>query len=141
MHLAITSLLKDKLPPFKWVLLFYNFYNFYNFTSVIEIKFIVSLCFLHIYVCVISSSHKSESEVEVEDEETKEDDGELEDILSQEINLEKSMKKSHQKTFKIEEEEVEVAANLGGVTNWESSASTARNLGTVKVSVGRSKQI
>ena len=44
MGIAITSLPRDKLPPFKQALLFYNF------TSVMEIEFIASLCFFHIYV-------------------------------------------------------------------------------------------
>ena len=57
MCIAVTSLLKDKLPPFKRVLLFCSF------TLVIESDFIVSLCFFHIYVCIISSSHKYESVV------------------------------------------------------------------------------
>lgn len=61
MHIAVTSLLRDKQPPLKWVLLFFNFYSFCNFTLVIERKLIVSLCFFHISVCIISSSHKSGS--------------------------------------------------------------------------------
>ena len=56
MHVAITSLLRDKLPPFKWVMLLCNLYSFCNFTSVIESKIIVSLCFIHIFMCIISSS-------------------------------------------------------------------------------------
>ena len=48
MRSADTSLLRDKLPPFKRVLLFFIFYSFCNFTSVIESEFIASLCFFHI---------------------------------------------------------------------------------------------
>lgn len=61
MRVAITSLLRDKLPPFKRVLLFCNLYSFCNFTSIIESKLIVYLCFFHISVCIILSSHKSGS--------------------------------------------------------------------------------
>ena len=58
MCVVVTSLLREKLQPFKRVLLFYNLYSFSNFTSVIESNLIVSLCFFHIYVYIISSSHK-----------------------------------------------------------------------------------
>ena len=58
MHVGVTSILIDKLPPFKRVLLFCNLYSFYNFTSLIEIKLMVSLYFFHISMCIISSSHK-----------------------------------------------------------------------------------
>ena len=61
MRVAITSLLRDKLPPFKQVMLFCNRYSFCNFTPVTESKLIVSLCFFHISMCIILSSHKSES--------------------------------------------------------------------------------
>jgi hypothetical protein len=63
MCVAITSLPRDKLPPFKRVLLFCNLYSFCNFTSVIESKFIVYMCFFHISMCIISSSHKSGSSI------------------------------------------------------------------------------
>ena len=62
-RVAITSLLRDKLPAFKRVLLFYNLYSFCNFNYVIESKFIVSLYFFHISMCIISSSQKSGSVV------------------------------------------------------------------------------
>ena len=61
MHVVVTSLLRDKLPPFKRVMLFYNLYSFCNLTSVIESKIIVYLCFFHISMCIISSSQKYES--------------------------------------------------------------------------------
>ena len=63
MRVVVTSPLRDKLPPIKGVLLFYNLYSFCNFTLVIESKLIVSLCCFHIFVCIISFSHKSESVV------------------------------------------------------------------------------
>jgi hypothetical protein len=56
MRVAITSLLRDKLPPFKRVLLFFNFYSFCNFISVIESKFMV-LYDLQGDMCVLLCPH------------------------------------------------------------------------------------
>ena len=61
MRVAVTFLLRDKLPPFKWTMLFYNLYSICNFTLVIESKLIVYLRFFHISMCIILSSHKSRS--------------------------------------------------------------------------------
>ena len=60
MHIAITSLLRDKLPPFKRVLLFCKFYSFCN-VYFSNRKQVLYLYVSSIFLCVICSSHKSES--------------------------------------------------------------------------------
>ena len=56
MPVAVTSLLREKLPPFKWVLLFYNFYSFCNFYFNNR-KQVLYLYVSSIFLCVLFRPH------------------------------------------------------------------------------------
>ena len=65
------------------------------------------------------------------------EDGEIEDTLSEEIDLEDNMKNSHIQTIRVKGGETKVTINRDGLTNQESNVSTTRNLGTIKINVER----
>ena len=56
MRVAITSLLRDKLPPFKRVLLLCNFYSFCNcyFSNINQVLY---LCVSSTFLCVLFHPH------------------------------------------------------------------------------------
>ena len=73
------------------------------------------------------------------DEETKEENGEVEESQNQEIYMEKNMKNNHIQTLRVKRGEAEVTVNKDGLRNQGSNVSTVRSLGTMKMNAERSR--